>query len=353
MTMTVEDFCALLIRSRLHAVDAVKAIYNRWQAVAIEPDNLAMFQDWLVGRQHLTDYQRTLLSGGHTDNFFLNEYKLLERVGKGRMAGVYKALDPKGRVVAIKILPPSRAQDKEIWSRFQRETRMAMQLNHPSIVRTFDYGKVKTIHFLVMEYLHGATLQEVLDERKRLSPKEAVRIAFLTTLGLHHIYQRKLVHRDMKPGNLMLCPAPASQENSLRSMVKIMDIGLGRPVYNPANQKKDELTNEGAILGTPDYLAPEQARDARKADIRSDLYSLGCVLYHAVTGTPPFADENMVWQLMRHAKEAPRPLKELAPEASDELNQIVQTMLAKDPAKRYQTPTHAAEAMKRFLATKA
>jgi serine/threonine protein kinase len=352
MATNVEDFCALLIRSRLHAVDAVKAIYARWQAVAIEPDSLAMFQAWLVARQFVTEYQMTLLGSGHTDNFFLNEYKLMERVGKGRMAGVYKAVDPAGRVVAIKILPPSLAKDKEMWTRFQRETRMAMALNHPSIVRTFDYGKVKSLHFLVMEFLQGATLQMVLEQRKRLSAKEAVRIAFLTTLGLHHIFQHKLVHRDMKPGNLMLCPAPAPQENTLRSMVKILDIGLGRPLYDPANKKRDELTNEGAILGTPDYLAPEQARDPRRVDIRADLYSLGCVLYHALAGAPPFADENLVRQIMRHAQEPPRPLKEVAPDVPAELNQIVQTMLAKDPAKRYQTPTQAADAMKRFLATK-
>jgi eukaryotic-like serine/threonine-protein kinase len=156
----------------------------------------------------------------------------------------------------------------------------------------------------------------------------------------------------MKPGNLMLCPAPASQENTLRSMVKILDIGLGRQLYDPANQKKDELTNEGAILGTPDYLAPEQARDPRRVDIRADLYSLGCVLYHAVTGVPPFADDNPVRQIVRHAKEAPRPLKEVVPGTPAELNQIVQTLLAKDPAKRYQSPNQAADAMKRFLATK-
>jgi serine/threonine protein kinase len=352
MAINVEDFCALLIRSRLHAVETVKAIYARWQAVAIEPDNLAMFQAWLVGKQYVTQYQMTLLGGGHTDNFFLNDYKLLDRIGKGRMAGVYKAVDPKGQVVAIKILPPSRAQDKEIWSRFQRETRMAMQLNHPSIVRTFDYGRVKGLYYLVMEYLQGATLQTVLDERKKLSPKEAVRIAFLTSLGLHHIYQRKLVHRDLKPGNLMLCPAPAPQENTLRSMVKIHDIGLGRQLYDPADQKRNELTNEGAMLGTPDYLAPEQARDPRRVDIRADIYSLGCVLYHALTGAPPFADDNMVRQMMRHAQEAPQRLREKLPDAPEELNQVVQTMLAKDPAKRYQTPAQAAEAMKRFLATK-
>jgi serine/threonine protein kinase len=352
MAVNVEDFCALLIRSRLHGVDAVKAIYARWQAVAIEPENVAMFKAWLVARQFVTDYQMTLLSGGHTDNFFLNEYKLLERIGKGRTAGVYKAVDPKGGVVAIKVLPPSRAQDKEMWTRFQRETRMAMALNHPSIVRTFDYGKMKSVHFLVMEYLQGETLQTLLERRKRLSPKEAVRIIFLTALGLHHIFQRKLIHRDMKPGNVMLCPAPAPQENTLRSMVKILDIGLGRPLYDPTNQKRDELTNEGALLGTPDYLAPEQARDPRKVDIRADIYSLGCVLYHAVAGTPPFADENLVRQMVRHAKEAPRPLPEVVPGVPVELNQLVQTMLAKDPRQRYQSPAQVAEALKKFLATK-
>src|SRR5262245_51653580 len=168
-TIPVEDFCALLIRSRLHTVEQVKGIYQQWQSVARRPGNLDDFRAWLVARNYLTSYQAELLQNGHADNFFLNRYKILDRAGKGRMAGVYKALGPKGQVVAIKVLPPSRAKDHEHWGRFQREIRLAMQLAHPAIVRTFDYGKVNNLYFLVMEFLDGITLDKQLDRDGRLS----------------------------------------------------------------------------------------------------------------------------------------------------------------------------------------
>jgi eukaryotic-like serine/threonine-protein kinase len=349
---TIDQFRDLWLRSRLTPPAKIQEACQRWQVVAVKPDSPADFLAWLVANKHLTEYQAEHLGDGHADNFFLGQYKILERVGKGRMAGVYKALDLGSRPVALKVLPPSKARDSDTLARFQREARLAMQLRHPNVVSTVDCGESRGVYFLVMEYLEGQTLEELLRERRRLRPREAARLGFLASLGLQHVHERGMVHRDLKPANLMLAPAPAPHENTLRSMVKILDIGLGRQLYDPANQKKDELTNEGAILGTPDYLAPEQARDPRRADIRADLYGLGCVMYHALTGVPPFADENLVRQMVRHAKESPRPLQELVHDVPKELNQVVQTMLAKDPAKRYQTPAQAAEAMKRFLATK-
>jgi serine/threonine protein kinase len=348
---TVEDFGALLIRSRLYTVENVKTIYDRWQAVARNPAKVDDFASWLVGKQYITEYQAGLLQNGLVDNFFLNRYKILDRIGKGRMAGVYKAAGPEGQVVAIKVLPPSKAKDPEMAARFQRETRLALQLNHPNVVRTMDFGKSNGLNYLVMEFLEGVTLLALLNQHGKLSPKEVGRIALLATLGLQHIHEKGLVHRDVKPANLMLCPAPAPEENTLRSMVKILDIGLGRAQFDPKSRDaKDDLTNEGTLLGTPDYLAPEQARDARRADIRADLYSLGCTLYHALAGQPPFLDDNIVRQILRHATQQPRPLVQFNPDVPEGLAQVVGTMMAKDPAQRYQTPGEAAEALKGFLA---
>src|SRR5262245_41291496 len=199
-----------------------------------------------------------------------------------------------------------------------------------------------------MELVEGETLAELLKERTRLPAKEAVRVAFLAALGLQHIHEKGLVHRDLKPGNLMLTPAPAKNENTLRSMVKIMDIGLGRATFEETDTK--DLTLEGELVGTPDYLASEQARDARKADIRSDIYGLGCTLYHALTGQPPFPDNNPTRQVQRHATEQPRPLKEFVLDTPDGLQQIVSTMLAKEPGQRYQSPKEVSDALKSFLA---
>jgi serine/threonine protein kinase len=205
-----------------------------------------------------------------------------------------------------------------------------------------------------MEYLEGETLEELLRQRGKLSPKEAVRIAFLAALGLQHICEQGMVHRDLKPGNLMLCPAPGPNENTFRSMVKILDIGLGRTLFDPKSQNPGEnLTQVGSILGTPDYLAPEQATDARRADIRSDIYGLGCTLYHALTGQPPFPDNNPLRLVLRHANEPPRPLSDFDPEIPAELDQIVATMMAKNPAQRFQTPGQVANALKAFLAAEA
>jgi serine/threonine protein kinase len=350
--MTVEDFCQLLVRSRLHSPDAVSAISQRWQAVALEPSSVEDFRSWLVARELLTEYQLKLLQAGHADHFFLNQYRILERIGKGGTAGVYKALGPQGNLVAIKVLPPSKTKDPAIAGRFRREAQLALQMNHPGVVRTVDFGTSGNLLFLVMEYLNGQTLEDLLRQRPRLRPREAVRIAFLAALGLQHVYERGLVHRDIKPGNFMLCPAPAPQENTLRSMVKILDLGLGRVLFDPGSrQGQDELTGDGSLLGTPDYLAPEQARDPRRVDIRADIYSLGCTLYQALAGEPPFQDTNLVRQILRHATQPPRPLAEFNAAVPPGLEQIIATMLAKDPARRYQTPAEAAEALKGFLAS--
>src|SRR5207248_2930082 len=170
--------------------------------------------------------------------------------------------------------------------------------------------------------------------------------------GLQHIHEEGLVHRDLKPANLMLVPGPGAGD-TFRSTVKLVDIGLGRALFDEAGldgRADAELTTEGVLLGTPDYMAPEQARDPRAADIRSDVYSLGCVLYHLLAGRPPFPDSNIISQMIRHATEAPRPLKELNPAVPDGLQQIVSWMLAKDPAGRYPTPERAAQALQVFLA---
>jgi serine/threonine protein kinase len=172
---------------------------------------------------------------------------------------------------------------------------------------------------------------------------------------LQHLHEQGLVHRDLKPGNLMLVPAhmEGKPDHTLQATVKIMDIGLGRALFDegtPGGAGNFQLTNEGTILGTPDYLAPEQARDARQADVRADIYSLGCGLYHALTGQPPFVETNLVRQLVRHATETPRPLRDLDPTIPEGLQPILNMMLAKDPASRYPTPERAAQALQAFLA---
>jgi serine/threonine protein kinase len=355
MEFSVENVCGLLIRSKLLTPDDVKTMYQRWLGDARDhATNLGHFTRWLVAKQYVTEYQATLVAKGHADDFFIHQYKILDRLGRGRMAGVYKAIHQLGQVVAIKILPPSKSKNPLILARFQREARLAVRLKHPNVVRSFQVGQYRDLHLLVMEYLEGETLDEVLQRRKKLPPHEAVRLIYQALTGLQHIHELGLVHRDLKPANLMLVPRRTSSDpdTTLRATVKILDIGLGRTLFDEETSSPEDshLTGEGVLLGTPDYLAPEQARDPRSVDIRADIYSLGCVLYHALTGQPPFPDTNLLSQMVRHATETPRPLKELNPTVADGLQQILNWMLAKDPAQRYPTPERAAQALQVFLA---
>jgi serine/threonine protein kinase len=356
MEYKVENLCGFLIRSKLMTANEMLAMRQRWQAEAKDNSTqVSLFLKWLVSKNYVTEYQANLLSRGQVDDFYLGDYKVLERIGRGRMAGVYRAVHPSGQVVAIKVLPPSRAKNSQTLARFQREARLSVKLKHPHVVRAFHVGETRGVHYFVMEYLEGETLEEVLQRRERLPPAEAVRLVHQALLGLQHIHELGMVHRDLKPANLMLLPAPAPGENetTLKSDVKILDIGLAREFFDensPADAtEKMELTGEGVLLGTPAYLAPEQARDPRNIDVRADIYSLGCTLYHLLTGQPPFPDKSILNQMIRHATETPKPLQDFIPTVPEPLSQIVNWMLAKQPAERYPTPARAAQALDVFL----
>ena len=216
-------------------------------------------------------------------------------------------------------------------------------------------GEADGLHYLVMEYLGGETLDELLQHRGKLGVSEAVWVVYQALQGLQHLHEQDLVHRDLKPANLMVVPSWSTGEtdNVMQAVIKILDMSLARALSDEASvpEKFGEppLTTEGTLLGTPDYMAPEQARNAHAADIRADIYSLGCVLYHLLAGRVPFPEANLISQMISHAKDTPRPLKEFTPAVPDGLQQIVNWMMAKDPAQRYATPARAAQALQVFL----
>jgi serine/threonine protein kinase len=358
-TTTVPEYCEGLTRSRLLTEPEVKALHDRWRREANGADaDVDQFRRFLVQHSPLTEYQAALVQRGHTEGFFVGGYTILERIGKGRAAGVYRAAHPSGQVVALKVLPASKARDPETLARFQREGRLLTQLDHPNVVRAFQLGQSGGIHFIVMEHLDGETLDEVLARRKKLPPPEAVRLIHQALRGLQHLHEKRMVHRDLKPANLMVVagepggPPPRSgADTTLGAAVKILDIGIGRELFDEdsPDDEPTPLTAEGVVLGTPDYLAPEQARDARSADIRSDIYSLGCVLFHLIAGRPPFADKALMALVVRHATEPPPALASAADGVPPGLQAVFERMTAKKPDDRYRTPAEAADALAPFL----
>ncbi len=347
---SVPEYCAAIGRSKLLSETDLRQVRQRWTADPNASDaDVDGFRKFLVREKVLTEYQAALIQRGRAEGFLLGDYIILDRIGSGQSAGVYKAKHTSGQVVALKVLPGSKAKEPNTLNRFQREGRLLTQLDHPNAVRAFQVGQGGGAHFIVMEHLEGETLDAVLERRKKLPAAEAVRLVHQAFLGLQHLHERRMVHRDVKPANLMLTPPPRA--DTLGCTVKILDIGLGRELFDEASQLTQDLhlTTEGALLGTPDYLAPEQARDARSSDIRADIYSLGCVLYHLLVGHPPFTDKNVMAQMVKHATSPVTPVRELVPEASAGLSAAVDKLLAKKPEDRPQTPAEAAELIAPFL----
>src|SRR5262245_15515386 len=218
----VKDLVTLIVRSKLMTAEDLRPIISPLKPSGKEAEDLEMVRRALISGRHLTDYQTALVMRGHTEGFFLGPYKVLELIAKGRMAGVYKAAHASGQMVAIKVLPVSKARDPETLARFKREGRLLTKLDHPNVVRAFHIGESAGKNYLVLEYLDGDTLDEILETSKRLPPLEAVRILNQAMLGLQHIHERGMIHRDLKPGNLMLVnPTGPGTEGCT---VKILDI---------------------------------------------------------------------------------------------------------------------------------
>jgi eukaryotic-like serine/threonine-protein kinase len=275
-------------------------------------------------------------------------------VGKGRMAGVFRARHTTGQHVAIKVLPTSAAKNTLLLQRFHREAKLLTKLDSPFIVRSFQDGEAAGKHYFVMEFLDGETLEEVLQRRGKLSISETVSLAKQCFKGLQHLADKGMIHRDLKPANIMLMIPKSDRLEAAH--LKILDIGLGKEFFTgeAADALSGEqatvlqLTSEGTLLGTPDYISPEQARNAASVDIRTDMYSLGCIIYRCLTGETLFHDTNVMNLIVRHATEAPPPLSAKLPNAPPGLQPILDLLLAKDPAKRFATPQLALDALRQF-----
>jgi nitrous oxidase accessory protein NosD len=270
----------------------------------------------------------------------LGRYQLLRKLGQGGMGAVYLASDTRlDRDVAIKVLPPESVNDPDAVARFQREAKALAKLSHPGIVQAYDCEADNGRHFLVMEYVEGTSLAAVLKEKGRTPPALAADYAYQAALALAHAHERGLVHRDLKPSNLLL---------TADGRVKLLDLGLARFLQDQIGDAN--LTREGVGMGTPDYAAPEQFRDAHQADVRSDIYSLGCTLYRLIAGRVPFPTSSRAEKYQAHREKEPPPLQELCAEVPGGLVLAVKRMMAKHPADRFQTAAEVAEALAPYVA---
>jgi serine/threonine-protein kinase len=348
---TSVDLVELLRRHPLLGPDQLNEIAGSLQTQFAEPRALARE---LVRRDWLTPFQVNQLLQGRGDTLVLGSYVLLEKLGEGGMGAVYKAKNWKlGRVVALKVIRKERLSNETIIRRFRREIEAAAKLSHPNIAHAYDADEVAGTHFFVMEFIEGRDLAKVVKERGPLPVAEACDYIRQAALGLQHAHERGLVHRDIKPSNLLLTSRARSvseggstlaYDSGSASVIKLLDMGLAR-LDRTASDQSTTLTQEGTVMGTPDYIAPEQARDSHHADIRADLYSLGCTLYFLLTGKPPFPGGSLSEKLMKHQLQEPRPVESLHPEVAPAVAQLVRKLMSKQPEQRYQTPAELAVAL--------
>jgi eukaryotic-like serine/threonine-protein kinase len=268
-------------------------------------------------------------------------YEIGELLGFGGMAEVHLGRDVRlGRDVAVKVLRPDLARDPSFQGRFRREAQSAASLNHPSIVAVYDTGEDRaggvSTPYIVMEFVEGRTLREVLDAEGRLLPQRALEITAQVCAALDQAHRAGIVHRDVKPGNVMLTPS---------GEVKVMDFGIARAVTSTAAT----MTQTAAVIGTAHYLSPEQAR-GEHVDARSDVYSTGCLLYELLTGGPPFSGDSAVAVAYQHVREDPVPPSRIEPDVPPSVDAIVLKAMAKNPANRYQTAGEMRADIERALA---
>lgn len=331
---TVEALLDFGYRSGLLEPTGVETLQTRLNGHA--PTTPRALADALIEHGLLTNFQAQKLLAGRWRGFTIaQKYRLLERLGSGGMGEVYLCehvhMD---RRVAIKVLPVAQAADPACLARFYREAKAVARLDHPNIVRAHDIDREDKLHFIVLEYVDGCNLHEFVRKNGMLAPLRAAHYIRQAALGLQHAHEAGVVHRDIKPGNLLL---------DRQGCVKILDMGLARFFHEDTGAYVQEYET-GYVIGTADFLAPEQVVDSQ-VDIRADIYSLGCSLYYLLIGKSPFQEgtpsQKLVWQQVRY----PKPVRSIRPEIPVELAAVLDKMLAKEPERRYQTPALVAEAL--------
>jgi serine/threonine protein kinase len=337
---TPEHVAALLravLHSRLIEPDQLRAAFN-----TVAPDVRAdpgTFADHLVRTGKLSRYQAYQLLRGHWRGLFVGPYQVLGPIGKGGVGKVYLARDQRGGgLVALKVLPPHRIRARErLLARFRREMEICRRISHPDLAHTFETGEDRGVWYIAMEFFPGRSLSRVVADEGPLAPARAARLLAQVADVLDHAHRQGIIHRDLKPGNVQVTP----EDNA-----KVLDLGLAL-VLGEELQDANILGGPRRVVGTMDYIAPEQTTDATRADARSDVYSLGCTLYFVLAGRPPFPGGTSRDKIQRQRTEEPRLLVSLRPGLPPALTELVARMMAKDPARRPQTAAEVAAELRR------
>jgi len=304
------------------------------------PEDATELGDWLVDGGLLTRWQCNKLLDGKYKGLVLGKYKLLGHIGTGGMSRVYLAEHTlMHRLRAIKVLPKKRVRRSSYLDRFYQEAEASAKLDHPNIVRAYDVDNVGDTHFLVMEYVDGRDVQMIVDQDGVLDFATAANFIAQAAEGLQNAHDNGLIHRDMKPANLLVAPD---------GVVKVLDMGLA--LFSDEERASLTLAHNENVLGTADYLAPEQAVNSHDVDTRVDMYGLGCTFYFMLTGHPPFCEGSVARRLVMHQKKMPRDIRAERRDCPKSLCDICFKMIRKKPADRYQTMRELGEVLRNWLA---
>ncbi len=345
-TLSVQQLADLVRRSRLVEENQFEqALAEFHQQNAAATDDAMRLAEFLIQRKLITRWHCEKLFDRKYKGFFLGKYKLLDRLGAGGMSAVYLAQHTMmHRLHAIKVLPRDRVSDSSYLARFKREAKAAAALDHTNIVRAYDIDHQGDQYYLVMEYVKGRDLLAIVKELKLrgelLDCALAARYIIQAAHGLQHAHEAGLIHRDVKPANLLV---------DERGVVKILDLGLA--LFSEDEAASLTISHNENVLGTADYLAPEQALSSHNVDARADIYSLGCTLYFLLTAHPPFPEGSLAQRIAQHQSETPPDIRLDRPDCPAELIAICEKMMAKKAADRFQTATEVADALSDWLTT--
>jgi serine/threonine protein kinase len=332
-------FVDALRQSGLLGVDQFNELQRNFILRYPEPKALAA---QLIQLGWLTPYQVNQFFQGQGNALVLGQYRILERLGEGGMGQVFKARhNALGRVVALKVIRKDRLGNAEAVKRFRREMQIAGQLSHPNVVNAFDADSINGTHFFAMELVDGTDLARLVREKGPLASHRACECIRQAALGLQHAHEKGMVHRDIKPSNLFVSKAPGGV------VIKILDMGLAR--FQAAQQEESTmLSQDGHVIGTPDFMAPEQAKSSSTVDHRADIYSLGCAFFYLLTGKSPFTGGTNIEKLLKHQMDPPPAIEKLRPDVPEGVRLLLRQMLAKKPDERVQTAGTVAAALEPF-----